>query len=105
MTHNIIHDEALIADIIYNINKSTGCDQEIRGAMKQYAEHTLVKFIDSEVERLNGYVGIHDVDVKREYLQSLNPTITEQLVRKDVKELQDSEDNLQSLKAQLTKSK
>ncbi len=57
MTHNIIHDEEKIGEIINDIpyelvsEMKYGDDNMIIESMKQYAEHYLIKHIDSEIER------------------------------------------------------
>ena len=95
MTHNIIHDEVKLDEVIDRIVDFNGNSQgDVRGTIKQYAEHYLIKHIDSEIERLRTlreYVTEKTKDriVKTGY----NLAIVEQI------------EHQKSLKAELTKSK
>jgi len=98
MTHNIIHDEAKIADLVYPIDLSIYAEKEVVMALKEYAEHTLVKFIDSEVERLSKLK--HETKVKG-VLENFVPFCEAGFMKANTDQIT----HLQSLKAQLTKSK
>lgn len=113
MTHNIIHDEEILNEIIgAKVSVSSSglnivYQDEAEEIAKQYAEHTLVKFIDSEVERLEKAKRQDRCDKDedcpwcerkmycrgREDAIGYNESITDQIT------------HLQSSKAQLTKKK
>ena len=92
MTHNIIHDEEKIGEI-YSEIISDFSFTEIKNIAKQYAEHYLIKHIDSEIERKkvqrqNKRCGACDgakvghamfctiIDEDEKYLQSLKAELT-----------------------------
>lgn len=98
MTHNIIHDEDVIEEIVLQWLDDKSMIWESKMAMKQYAEHTLVKFIDEQVERLGKElieieIGYGDNFFKQPFGQGRYAATQDQIT------------HLQSLKAQLTKSK
>lgn len=102
MTHNIIHDEDRIQEIINQHDKLRGI-RIIEDVMKQYAEHYLIKHIDSEIERLGGLkkdilkeeapVNAEDWELHVGKVCGNNYFITDQIT------------HLMTLKAELTKSK